>query len=222
MWRFLQGLLLPPIFAVTVAYIGDEWPSAEIPGVAGIYITGASIGGFCGRFVPGVLADLVGWRSAFLTLAVISLAGAILVALVLPRERGFVRSEGLVRVGTADAAAPAQPAAGRDLCDRLRGAVQFHRDLHVRELPSGGATLQLLADAARRRVRDLPRRLGGRANDRMGDGAIRPAALRPGGDRRLGLRRRCCCSRSRSSPSSRACCCARSAGCSARRYPPAM
>src|ERR1700758_1932193 len=25
-WRFLQGLLLPPIFAVTVAYIGDEWP----------------------------------------------------------------------------------------------------------------------------------------------------------------------------------------------------
>src|SRR5215469_11663224 len=25
-WRFIQGLLLPPIFAVTVAYIGDEWP----------------------------------------------------------------------------------------------------------------------------------------------------------------------------------------------------
>jgi YNFM family putative membrane transporter len=27
-WRFLQGLLLPPIFAVTVAYIGDVWPTA--------------------------------------------------------------------------------------------------------------------------------------------------------------------------------------------------
>src|ERR1700751_2030550 len=24
-WRFVQGLLLPPIFAVTIAYIGDEW-----------------------------------------------------------------------------------------------------------------------------------------------------------------------------------------------------
>src|SRR5262249_52984882 len=94
-WRFLQGLLLPPIFAVTIAYIGDEWPSAEVPGIAGIYITGASIGGFCGRFVPGVLADLVGWRSAFLALAVMSLAGAILVAVLLPRERGFVRSGGL-------------------------------------------------------------------------------------------------------------------------------
>jgi MFS transporter, YNFM family, putative membrane transport protein len=94
-WRFLQGLLLPPIFAVMVAYIGDEWPSAEVPGVAGIYITGASIGGFAGRFVPGVVADLAGWRAAFLTLAVISVAGAALLTVVLPRERRFVRSDGL-------------------------------------------------------------------------------------------------------------------------------
>jgi predicted MFS family arabinose efflux permease len=94
-WRFVQGLLLPPIFAVTVAYIGDEWPAAAVPRIAGIYITGSSIGGFCGRFVPGVLADLIGWRVAFLVLAAMSLAGAIVVALTLPRERNFVRSEGL-------------------------------------------------------------------------------------------------------------------------------
>src|SRR5262245_5187392 len=42
-WRFLQGLLLPPIFAVAIAYVGDEWPTAEVPAVAGVYITGASI-----------------------------------------------------------------------------------------------------------------------------------------------------------------------------------
>src|SRR6266702_3073401 len=71
-WRFLQGLLLPPIFAVAVAYIGDEWPSADVPRVAGVYIAGSSLGGFCGRFVPGVLSDLVGWRGAFLTLAALS------------------------------------------------------------------------------------------------------------------------------------------------------
>ena len=29
-WRFIQGLLLPPIFAITVAYIGDEWPPARV------------------------------------------------------------------------------------------------------------------------------------------------------------------------------------------------
>jgi len=94
-WRFFQGLLLPPIFAVAIAYVGDEWPTAEVPGVAGVYITGASIGGFAGRFVPGVLADLSGWRNGFLTLAVMSLAGAVVVAALLPRERCFVRSEGL-------------------------------------------------------------------------------------------------------------------------------
>jgi predicted MFS family arabinose efflux permease len=94
-WRFAQGLLLPPIFAVTVAYIGDEWPPAQVAGVAGIYIAGSSLGGFCGRFVPGVLGDLIGWRGAFLALAGLSFVGAVLLALLLPRERGFVRSEGL-------------------------------------------------------------------------------------------------------------------------------
>jgi MFS transporter, YNFM family, putative membrane transport protein len=94
-WRFIQGLLLPPIFAVTVAYIGDEWPPAEVPGVAGIYIAGSSLGGFCGRFIPGVLHDLIGWRGGFLALAALSLAGALILASLLPREKSFVRSEDL-------------------------------------------------------------------------------------------------------------------------------
>src|SRR5215471_14771439 len=98
-WRFLQGMLLPPIFAVTVAYIGDEWPPAQVAGVAGLYIAGSSIGGFCGRFVPGVLGDLIGWRGAFLALAGLSLICAIAIALLLPREKGFVRSEGLAASG---------------------------------------------------------------------------------------------------------------------------
>jgi predicted MFS family arabinose efflux permease len=94
-WRFLQGLLLPPIFAVTVAYIGDEWPAGAVAGVAGVYIAGSSIGGFSGRFLPGLLGDLIGWRGAFLACAALSLTGAILVALLLPREKGFLRSAGL-------------------------------------------------------------------------------------------------------------------------------
>jgi MFS transporter, YNFM family, putative membrane transport protein len=94
-WRFIQGLLLPPIFAVTVAYIGDEWPPAQVAGIAGVYIAGSSLGGFSGRFVPGVLGDLFGWRPAFLALAALSFLGAIMVGLLLPREKRFVRSNGL-------------------------------------------------------------------------------------------------------------------------------
>jgi MFS transporter, YNFM family, putative membrane transport protein len=94
-WRFIQGLLLPPIFAVIIAYIGDEWPPAEVPGIIGLYVAGASLGGFAGRFVTGVLADLVGWRGAFLAVAVMTLMSAVAVAWLLPHERKFVRSEGL-------------------------------------------------------------------------------------------------------------------------------
>ena len=94
-WRFVQGLFLPPIFAVTIAYIGDEWPPSEVAGVAGVYVTGSSFGGFAGRMVPGALGDLIGWRSAFLILAAITLLAAVAVLFTLPRERRFVRSEGL-------------------------------------------------------------------------------------------------------------------------------
>jgi MFS transporter, YNFM family, putative membrane transport protein len=94
-WRFVQGLFLPGIFAVTVAYIGDEWPPNEVAGVTGLYVTGSSIGGFAGRMVPGALADLIGWRYAFLVLAAMTLIAAVAILVMLPRERRFVRSEGL-------------------------------------------------------------------------------------------------------------------------------
>ena len=95
-WRFVQGLLLPPIFTVAVAYIGDEWPPADVPRVAGLYISGTSIGGFCGRFIPGVLTDLIGWRLAFGVVALLTLVAAIVVTATLTRERHFVRSGGFL------------------------------------------------------------------------------------------------------------------------------
>jgi predicted MFS family arabinose efflux permease len=94
-WRFVQGMLVPPIFTVAVAYIGDEWPPADVPRVAGIYVAGSSVGGFCGRFIPGVFADLIGWRAAFGVVALLTLAAAVIVAFTLTRERHFVRSGGL-------------------------------------------------------------------------------------------------------------------------------
>ena len=42
-----------------------------------------------------MLADLVGWRAAYVVLAPLSLAAALAVAVLLPRERNFVRSESL-------------------------------------------------------------------------------------------------------------------------------
>ncbi len=98
-WRAVQGLVLPPIFAVAVAYIGDEWPPREATTVAGIYSSASSLGGFSGRLVTGFLADLINWRAGFMALAAIALAGATAVAFLLPHERKFVRSEGLLASG---------------------------------------------------------------------------------------------------------------------------
>jgi predicted MFS family arabinose efflux permease len=93
-WRFVQGLLLPPIFTVAVAYIGDEWPPNEVTRVAGLFISGSAIGGFSGRFIPGLLTDVIGWRSAIQVVALLTLIAAIVVAAMLPRERNFIRSSG--------------------------------------------------------------------------------------------------------------------------------
>jgi predicted MFS family arabinose efflux permease len=94
-WRFVQGLTLPPIFAVTVAYIGEEWPRGQALGVTGLYTSATSLSGFFGRFATGVIADAVSWRAAFIALAVMTSLFAAMVAVLLPRERHFVRSAGL-------------------------------------------------------------------------------------------------------------------------------
>jgi predicted MFS family arabinose efflux permease len=94
-WRFVQGLLLPPIFAVTVAYIGDEFPGEEVAGVTGVYVAASAVGGFLGRLLSGLVADHWGWRSAFYLLTAVTAVSALFVAAALPRERRFVRAEGL-------------------------------------------------------------------------------------------------------------------------------
>ncbi len=89
LWRFVQGLLLPFIFAVTVAYIADECPGAEGVRATGAYAIGTIVGGFSGRFIAGWSADLLDWRAAFFVLAGITLAAALVVLRCLPPERRF-------------------------------------------------------------------------------------------------------------------------------------
>ena len=98
-WRFVQGLAMPPVFAVTVAYIGEELSPKEATAVTGFYTSGSSLGGFTGRLLTGALADAVNWRFALLTLAALTVVGAVVVAKLLPRERRFVKSAGLVASG---------------------------------------------------------------------------------------------------------------------------
>jgi MFS transporter, YNFM family, putative membrane transport protein len=83
-WRLLQGLITPGIFATTIAYITEAWPPTAVAPVMSIYVSGTALGGFSGRAVAGVIAEHVGWRASFLVLGVMTLAGAALVAWLLP------------------------------------------------------------------------------------------------------------------------------------------
>lgn len=87
--RFLQGLLLPFIFAVTVASIAEECAPDEAVRVTGVYAIGTIVGGFAGRFVAGWATDLAGWRAAFLILAVLTAVCAAVVAWSFPPDRNF-------------------------------------------------------------------------------------------------------------------------------------
>ena len=88
-WRFVQGLLLPFIFAITVAYIAEERPGPEGVRATGSYVIGTIFGGFGGRFIAGWTAELFQWRAAFFVLAAITLACAGIIAACLPNERNF-------------------------------------------------------------------------------------------------------------------------------------
>jgi predicted MFS family arabinose efflux permease len=86
LWRFLQGVFLPAVFAVTSAHVNEEWPPAEAPDLIGIQMAGMVAGGFAGRTLAAIVADLAGWRWAFPLLAGLNLAGAAALAAWLPAD----------------------------------------------------------------------------------------------------------------------------------------
>lgn len=89
--RFLQGLAVPGIVVVLIAYIAEEFRNGGgVARMTATYVGGTVMGGFSGRFISGHLAEFLGWRGAFFSLAILNLAGALLVLWLLPASRHFV------------------------------------------------------------------------------------------------------------------------------------
>jgi MFS family permease len=88
-WRFLQGLFVPGVIAVIMAYINEEFPE-RAGTVMSAYVAGTVFGGFLGRFLTGLMAVHGNWRMAFLVLGGLDLAGALAVRAWLPLATHFV------------------------------------------------------------------------------------------------------------------------------------
>ena len=91
-WRFLQGLSVPGITVVTIAYIGEEYEGNALAELMSYYVAGSVLGGFMGRFILGHLHEWIGWRSAYYVMAGLTLIGALWVAKSLPASQHFVPS----------------------------------------------------------------------------------------------------------------------------------
>jgi predicted MFS family arabinose efflux permease len=87
--RFIQGLMLPFIFTITIAYIGDETSGPATAKLAGTYTSGAIFGGFSGRLITGLVTAAASWRAGLLAVGLVTLAAAAIIAAAMPRERNF-------------------------------------------------------------------------------------------------------------------------------------
>jgi MFS transporter, YNFM family, putative membrane transport protein len=89
-WRFLQGLCMPAIFAVTIAYVSEEWAGVGVGRAMAAYVSGTVAGGVTGRFLAGLIADRYGWQGSFVVLGGVNLVVAAALARYLPPSRRFV------------------------------------------------------------------------------------------------------------------------------------
>ena len=87
---FMQGLSVPGITVVTIAYIGEEFDGRAVTELMSFYVSGSVFGGFMGRFLLGHLHELIGWRAGYYVMAAMTLIGALWVAKMLPSSRQFV------------------------------------------------------------------------------------------------------------------------------------
>jgi YNFM family putative membrane transporter len=91
--RAAQGVLIPGVTGVSVAYAGDHVPPRRLPAVVGGIIAASVLGGLTGRVVGGLVAAALGWRAAFLVFGATTLLAALLLG------RGLSGARRAARVG---------------------------------------------------------------------------------------------------------------------------
>jgi predicted MFS family arabinose efflux permease len=97
-WRFAQGLFLPLLLAGIMAFIAEDFPKCRVGRVMAHYVAWTIVGGFAGRWVCGLVAAQIGWRSGLYFLAFLNaLSGLVLVAAIPVRR--VSRQPGPVGVG---------------------------------------------------------------------------------------------------------------------------
>jgi YNFM family putative membrane transporter len=83
--RFLQGIAIPGVNAVGVAYIGDRVERAVHAQYVSIYVAANSLGGLLGRVISGLIGGTYGWAATFVVYGALTLAMAVVMHAALRR-----------------------------------------------------------------------------------------------------------------------------------------
>ncbi|MGZ2748917.1 MFS transporter [Burkholderia stagnalis] len=82
--RFAAGVLVPFIFAIAIAYIGELFSRDAATEVSALFVAGTTLGGFAGRFVTNALTSVAGWRHALDVVAALCVAAGLAIHACLP------------------------------------------------------------------------------------------------------------------------------------------
>jgi len=87
--RALQGIAIAGVPAVAMTWLSEELDPADLGRAMGIYVAGTTVGGLTGRLIPAGLLEIVDWRAALVVSSLVALGMAVLMPVLLPRQRRF-------------------------------------------------------------------------------------------------------------------------------------
>ena len=95
--RAMLGIALAAFASVAVAYMVEELSETAFSRAIGTYIAANSLGGIFGRIAGGMLTEHLGWKYAVLCIALLTLAGGLIVYRILPAQVNFMPQRGMLR-----------------------------------------------------------------------------------------------------------------------------
>lgn len=87
--RGLQGIAIAGVPAVAMTWLSEEVHPLDLGRAMGVYIAGTTMGGLTGRLIPAGLLEFTNWRTALLLTSSVALLTAIVMTVLLPRQKNF-------------------------------------------------------------------------------------------------------------------------------------
>ncbi|AOR69341.1 hypothetical protein BBJ41_03700 [Burkholderia stabilis] len=92
--RFAAGLVMPFVFALSIAYVGERFDRGTSAEISALFVAGTTLGGFAGRFATNLMTAMWGWRHAFDVIAALCLVTGAAIYASLPASGAIARHAG--------------------------------------------------------------------------------------------------------------------------------